>query len=223
MNVEMDAARLNSPFDTAFQPAGRALAETLAPAYRDQYLLTAEADYRVILGGQMEAIWHRPRWLWPIFWLVAQGDMLFPEQGKAIPTVVTITAGRDERGLPFHRWERRFRFKRRHRSFNSLMVFDPEAGEVVEIQGPGGLLQTTSKVVADPDFRTLEFLPIKSVLKIGPLRLALPKGLWITTHAVERLDPARDDTIHVDFTVSHPWLGDIFGYRGQFRVVRRPL
>jgi hypothetical protein len=33
----------------------------------------------------------------------------------------------------------------------------------------------------------------------------------------------RNDTISVDFTVSHPWLGDIFGYRGRFRVVRRPM
>ncbi len=53
------------------------------------------------------------------------------------------------------------------------------------------------------------------VERLGPADLI--EMVWQVS---EVADPERDDAIAIDLTVSHPFLGPIFGYAGDFRLRR---
>jgi hypothetical protein len=39
---------------------------------------------------------------------------------------------------------------------------------------------------------------------------------------VQRVDPERDDTVHIELIIWHPLFGDFFGYKGTFRITHAP-
>lgn len=208
---------MNSPFS----PILEACADTLPTNIRDQYLCAADAPYDIVLGGQMKRIWHRPRWLWPVFWLLAKGDVLSPETGENIPTTLIVRTQRDQTGEPVQIWERTFHFPDHvRRRYTSTMVYDPNSKRMIELQGPRNAFEEIAEVRFTPP-ATLEFLTVKSVLHIGRLRLNLPNRLWITAHVVQEADQRRDDTSRVALTITHGLFGPIFGYEGVFRSTRR--
>jgi len=205
-----------------FWPALESLAGQLPTVLREQYLLPTDAPYRIVLGGTMQEIWRRPSWTWPIFWLLALGNIFFPETGQRIPTQLIITAGRDADGTPTQSWDRRFFFPGRRRRYCSTMRFDAASGLVVERQGPAECFWEWARVRFEAP-GSLEFLTVRSVLRLGQLSIPLPRWLWVTAHVVERADPSMANAIDVALTIRHPLLGAIFGYAGAFKVTRRPL
>jgi hypothetical protein len=104
------------------------------------YLLAADASHRIVLEGTMELVWHRPHWLWPLFWLLTCFDLLFPETGTEIRATMTVSGWRSATGEGYHTRERTFAFPRLRR-FNAVMVYDLRHNRVVERLGPGQLLQ----------------------------------------------------------------------------------
>ena len=189
--------------------------------FREQYLLTRGSGNRVILEGKMHRVWRRGRWLWPLFWLAARFEMLFPETGRDVPTLVEITSG-NWRGEPLQTWRRTFRFPNEHRRFTSRMAYDERIGRIVELVGPGAVLGVVWEIRFEAP-RTLRLGADEWVLRLGPRRLRLPAWLMGTGRAVETADDSADDVIHIDLTLAHPLLGDVFGYEGTFRVRRENL
>ena len=41
-------------------------------AFREQFLYSPDDTHRVVLEGKMHHIWHRPKWLLPLFKLVGR-------------------------------------------------------------------------------------------------------------------------------------------------------
>lgn len=164
----------------------------------------------------MDRIWHRPAWLWPIFWLLTRPSILFPEVGIDVPATMLIVAGRDRRGQPCQRWDRTFAF-RTPRRFDAVMGFDPERGQVVELFGRRELLEITWDVHFHPP-DTMEIATRRVALRLGRHRLPIPRPLCVAVRAEERA--VRDDLITIDLKLSVPLLGTIFGYEGSFRLRR---
>lgn len=207
---------MTSPFSELLSP----YADQMPPSLRDQYLCPADAPYKIVLGGQMKRIWHRPAWLWPVFWLLALGDILFPETGENIPTSLVVTPSRNQEGQPIQTWERTFHFpKRKRRRYSSTMVYDPSSKRVIELQGPKNAFEEIAEIRFTPP-HTLEFLTVESILHVGRLRLRLPRRLWITAHVVQCVEDVLKDTSQVTLTITHGLFGPIFGYEGVFRTVR---
>jgi hypothetical protein len=211
---------LQSPFDPIF---GYFL-DVLPPVFREQFLLTPEARQQVRLEGIMD-VWHRPRWLAPVFGLLGRAGILIAQTGRDIPTNAIIVAGRDGSGAPYHRFERTLGFKQ-PAHFVSTTTFDKQAGLLVDHAGPAGLLQVFWHARFEPP-GTFVHAAGGYALGRGNRRLRLPAAagrlLMGAGRFVQRVDEARPDTIHLDFTINFPVLGDIFGYRGTFRVRREPL
>lgn len=206
-----------SPFSALLEPYG----DQLPPAFREQYLLPADAPYQLELGGRMHRVWHRPMWLWPVFWLLAAGDTFFPETGHDIPARLTITAGRDEHGEPHQIWHRTFYFpKKRQRQYQSQMTYDPRQALVSEWQGPHQMLQEMAQVWFTPPL-TLEFLTVQSRVRLGRRWITLPRRWWVTAHVVEVAHPEQAEVTDVRLTITHPVFGPVFGYEGTFRCCRR--
>jgi len=180
-------------------------------AFREQFLLAQGGRLR--LQGTMRRVWRRHRWTWPLFALLARMDILFPETGENVPATLTIHAEANR-----HCWRRTFAFPRR-RAFDADMCWSAELGAVVERLGPADLIEMVWQVSFRPP-STIEIASLRGALRLGRWRIQLPGWLAAQARAVEVADPERDDAIAIDLTVSHPFLGPIFGYAGDFRLRR---
>lgn len=208
-----------SPFGPILDP----VADQLPIGMRDQYLVPSDAQYEVLLGGQMERIWHRPFWLWPVFWLLSLGDVLFPKTGSNVPTTLKITALRDANGRSIAIWQRTFFFPHhKRRQYTSLMRYDADSQRVVELQGPRQIFQENAIVRFVPP-STIEWTTVESFIRVGGLRVRLPRRLWISARIVQRADADHPDASRVILTITHGLLGPIFGYEGTFRSARRDM
>ena len=206
-----------SPFDLPLTHIRDSLPAELA----DQYLSPADVDYEIVLGGKMAVIWHRPGWLYPVFWLLSKGDVLFPETGKGVPTILVVAPGRDSGGGPIQTWERTFHFPGGvRRRYKSTMTYDKTSARVHEIQGPWGIFEEAAEVRFTPP-GVLEFITVASRLRLGRLRIPIPRLLWITAHVVQSVIPDKPGTSRVTLTITHSLLGPIFGYDGLFRKAKR--
>ena len=208
---------MNSPFSQLLDSYRGKLPASLL----EQYLCPADAPYQIVLGGQMQTIWHRPGWLFPIFWLLSKWDLFFPETGENIPAALTISSGRDQAGEPIQVWERSFYFPNRvRRRYRSTMLYDAGSKRTIELQGRNNIFEEIAEIrISPPD--TLEFLTVKSVLRLGRLRIPLPHKLWITAHVVQQATQPEIKASRVKLTITHGLLGAIFGYEGTFRATRR--
>ena len=209
---------MKSPFSEILEP----YSGQIAPSLQDQYLCPADAPYEIVLGGKMKRVWHRPKWLWPVFWLLARGDILFPETGENIPTTLIVTPCRNAEGEPVQTWERTFHFpNHKRRRYASTMVYDPPTRRMIELQGPKNAFEEIAKIRFTPPDR-LEFLTVESVIQLGRFRLRLPRKLWITAHVVQQVQDIATGASRVTLTITHGLFGPIFGYEGEFRAARRP-
>lgn len=213
MKAATHANQLASPFE----PALKTHCSELPPALREQYLLPVETPYYLRLEGAMDRIWHRPAWLWPMFLLLAQFDILFPETGANIPARMDVIGGRDALGRPYQHWNRSYSFPAVTRHFNAVMAYDEKQRCVVEWLGPAHLGQILWRVTfVQPD--AIEIVSTGCQLRLGSLHTSLAEFLYPSVRAVETA--LNDDTIHIDLRTHHPWLGDIFGYEGNFHLLR---
>jgi hypothetical protein len=208
-----------SPFETVFAPFGSLVPE----AFRAQFLLAPEAGHGIRLDGTMD-IWRRPAWLAPVFWGMGAAGVLIAQTGRNIPTTVCISAGRDPSGLPYHRFERTFHFARPAR-FVTTTVYDPRFGRIVDYAAPGQALQVVWCARFEPP-ATFTLAGDGYALGRGLRSVRVPRvlGRWLfgAGRFTQRVDETHGDTIHLEFTLAHPALGDFFGYRGAFVIHRDP-
>ena len=169
----------------------------------------------------MARVWHKPRWIGPVFRLLSRADVLFPETGRDIPTTLVVKPGWNRRGEAMQTWDRTFYFPGRRRHFRSVMEADIPTARVVELQGPRNALEEFANVRFIPP-GTIEFLTVRSSVHLGRLRLRLPRRLWITAHVIQSIKPGTPDSTRVQLVVTHAIFGPIFGYEGVFRTRRRP-
>lgn len=224
---------MDSPFEPAFASAGYDLPEQ----FRAEFLVGPDSPFRVTLEGSME-IWQRHRLLGPVYRLLGRAGVLLGATGTDIPTTVAIEPGRDARGAPYHILRRIFGFATPVR-FDTLTTYDAARRCLLDHTGPGGcllLFWQARYTLASPAGATGEFardtpaelnlVALGFALALGSHVVPLPRRLWPLLMGVPRFSQrALSDPpggIFVDFAIGHPLLGDLFGYRGTFRVVRVP-
>jgi hypothetical protein len=185
--------------------------------FREQFLVPANASWRVLLEGQMETVWHRPRWLGPILRVLARWAVLYPETGQNVPTRMLIAPGRDRRGRASHVWRRTFTFGSKRR-IDAEMVYEPKLQQVVEWMGPRNSFEMAWRPRFVPP-RSVEIRAELQAIRLGTLRVPLPRALRVSARALDSAGTG-DDRVRCELVVSHPLLGPVFGYAGDFRVTR---
>jgi len=191
-------------------------------AFQEQFLHSPEYPFSVALQGVIHQLWHRPRWLTPLFWLLENIGILISEQGYDIPTTLEVRPGYDQNGRPYHTWARTLRFRKR-RIFNTTIIYAPDLNHVVDLVGPNNALYMVWRAqFHPPDTFTLH--TAACALRFGKRRIWLPGWLWRWALGVvrfrQRVDTTHEDMVHIGLVIRHPSLGDIFGYTGTFTVVR---
>lgn len=173
----------------------------------------------------MHRVWHRPRWLAPLFRVLGRMRILVPETGEEVPTTLTVRPGWSRMDGLFHVWDRTFSFPGRPVRFPTTIIYDPEIGQVVDLVGPRDWLYMVWKArFHAPDRFTLDTHSI--ALRIRGRRLWLPTWMWKLAFGTVRFwqvaDTMDGDRVRIDLLITHPILGRIFGYEGTFRTLRIP-
>jgi hypothetical protein len=208
-----------SPFAPALAPHAAAL----PPVFARQFLFPEGTDAReLVVDGAMDHVGHRPVWLGPLFWLLAQVGVLVAENGEHVPTRLTITARREADGGPAHVYRRAFRFPHATRVFSAITVYDAAHHDAADYTGPGRSLYFVWRTTFQPP-DTLRTVPAAVALCLGPLRLWVPRVLWpwllMDTLTIQQAELTQPDAFRIAFAVRHPLLGEVFEYRGRFRVL----
>src|SRR5437016_13853491 len=84
----MEARAMSSPLEPIF---GRAQAPA---AFKAQFLHSVDDPSRIVLEGTLHHVWHRPRWLRPLFQVLGRLHILVPDTGTEIPTTLEVVAKR---------------------------------------------------------------------------------------------------------------------------------
>jgi hypothetical protein len=196
--------------------------ESLPIAFIDQFLATPEREYEVILEGVMHRIWHRPKWLSPLFVLLGWLGILVPRTGEAIPTKLVVVPGYLPNGEPYHEWNRTFAFDP-PLYFNTRVVFDSVQNNLADLVGPEFRLHMIWKGQYIPP-RTFTLDTVTNAIRLGGKVFYLPKWIWLPLLGrVKFSQVARaeaEDTVDVDLRIVHPLFGEVFGYQGTFQTVR---
>ncbi|MCL4867879.1 MAG: DUF4166 domain-containing protein [Anaerolineae bacterium] len=198
--------------------------EHLPLAFKEQFLATPEREYDVVLEGVMHTIWHKPKWLKPLFYLLGKLGILVPKTGENIPTKLEVVPGYLPDGQPYHEWNRTFAFPDPVQFFTRV-VYDHQQDNLADLVGPGYRLHMVWQGRYIPP-RSFTLETVTNALRIGHTIIYLPKWIWLPLLGrVQFIQTARadaEDTIDVDLRILHPFLGEVFGYQGTFRAVRYP-
>lgn len=209
---------LNTPLAKVF--AGQE--DSIPVAFKDQFLATPERDYDVVLEGVMHHIWHKPKWLSPLFALLGWLGILVPRTGKAIPTKLVVIPGYLPNGEPYHEWNRTFAFDTPIH-FNTRVVFDTVQNNLADLVGPEYRLHMVWKGLYIPP-RTFTLETVTNAIRLGNKVFYLPKWIWLPllgrVKFVQIARPESEDTVDVDLRILHPLFGEVFGYQGTFQAVR---
>lgn len=191
-------------------------------AFHDQFLATPEREYDVVLEGVMHRIWHRPRWLKPLFIFLGKLGILVPRTGEAIPTKLEVVPGYLENGEPFHEWNRTFAFDNPI-DFKTRVVFDKRQDNLADLVGPDYRLHMVWKGRYIPP-RTFTLETVTNAIRLGRKVYYLPRWLWLPllgrVEFAQTARPEAEDTVDVDLRIKHPIFGEVFGYQGTFQAVR---
>src|SRR5438105_3994525 len=123
-----------SPLEPIFAPYEGAVPYALV----EQFYVSPDDPFDVVLVGKMHQVWHRPSWLWPFMQVAGWLGILVPKTGHNIPMTLRVTPGRDGEGKPYYTFTRTFRFPGRTIRFVTTVVCDPVQGCVAELVGPRG-------------------------------------------------------------------------------------
>ena len=206
-----------SPFEAAF-----AVTDAEIPhSFREQFLHAPENPYDIALKGQLD-VWFRPKWLSPLFTLLEKTGILVSETGRNIPVTLTVRAKYDENNNPVHYWDRTFQFKK-ERYFNTILPYDFTKEEVGDFIGKWKFIYIVWKTEFHPSTKfTLD--TNACAFHLNGRYLWLPEWLWKplfgVLHCTQEAENLESNNFHLDLSIWHPWFGDLFGYKGNFKTQR---
>ena len=182
--------------------------DELPPVMRKRYANRPYTQDKVTVEGILEVSCAGPIKLFaPLFWLLGG---IPPHNEKDVPVTVRFQSEPDTKVFQFNRL---FHFKtRKPCSFHSSMV-QTKGNEVIEIMrfGPGwrmNYLWEDGKAILQHKGYVFSLLGHYIPLPLTPL---MGKG-----HAEEI--PVDGDKFDMFFHITHPWWGQVYGYKGSFTV-----
>jgi hypothetical protein len=209
--------RLDSPVQPVFERADGPVPH----AFREQFLLSADASHEILLKGEMHRIWH-PLFLHPLFWLLGKFGMLVPIRAERVPATLHVIPGRRADESPFHEWNRTFLLPSPVR-FDTTIVWDRRHDDLADLVGRPRLLRMVwAARYAPPGVFTLK--SIANAITIGKRVIWLPGWFWRfflgTVDFRQEALPGDGNRVTVDLRILHPLFRTVFHYAGTFQVVR---
>lgn len=188
---------MTSPWELAL----RGRLRELDPALAD-YFSTIPSGAVGRGSGTFDVVGTPRRWLWPVFAVLERAAIAFPVWEREVPFEVVNVPGDGA-----VRATLAFGFTRGERVMRHEIRMTPRG--LIDVLGTRGRLEAS--LVAEPVDGRLELRSTGVRLRIGGVRMPLPLAPRI--HLVERRDGERQ---RVEFTMTAPLIGRLYGYAGTF-------
>lgn len=175
--------------------------DKLPPALQAHYRFGTTTD-----TGHMDIEY--PRYMQPWLSVLRRFGALVDRSGKDVPTVVRKSVAGERQ-----HWRRTIAFHDgKTIRFDSFWV--PAGGnQLIEFVNPVLGLQMAVHV----EEGRLHYRGIRFVARLGPLLLPIPE--WLILGHTTIVEVARDDKrFAMDFRLTHPLLGQVFRYSGEFEA-----
>lgn len=193
----------------------------LHPRMRWRFGISSADGVAHIGTGVMDEVWRGPSWTLPFLLLGSTRRVLFPSRGRDVPFTISNYAYVDSFGRETVTWSRRFRLKRRYRSFDATMVRSAQRGLIIDYLGTHQHLAVDIHCSVDDDGAMCLTTGDQRFYE-GPVAFRFPLLLTGVATVREWWDEA-DERFHIDVRVENRRFGPLFGYRGSFTVVERPV
>jgi len=188
--------------------------DDLHPKVRERYGTGPDDGIRTVGRGRMEIT--RGVVVLPALYAMASQNMLFPESGDDVPFTVTTVSYRLD-GHPAMTTRREFEFGDRTRTFDSVTVWDDDAGRLLDFLGTGG--RVVSELHPRVEDGALVVAGGRQWAHLGGRYVPLPGPLAAAVEVRDRYD-AAEGRYHVTATVENRLVGHMLGYRGTFTQER---
>ncbi|MEX1078096.1 MAG: DUF4166 domain-containing protein [Homoserinimonas sp.] len=157
-------------------------------------------------SGVFDEAGSRLRWLAPVWRMLAGFGLLFPEYGTGVPFTVSIVPLSPGRVATSRRLQ--FPGAQRVMSDETHLV----AGRLVDVHAGGRILvRMLPRVLEDG---SLVMTAGATRLRVASVLLPVPT---VPLSVSQRWDEARE-SFSIEVRLRLPLLGELFGYRGSFRV-----
>jgi hypothetical protein len=202
-----------------YQQALGADFERLHPKLRWRFGFSSDDGVCQIGTGTMEEVWRGPWWTLPFLLLGSTRRVLFPTRGKNVPFTISNYAYRDGLGRETVTWSRRFKLRRRYRSFDATMILSSQRKMVIDYLGTHQHLAVDIHLSVD-DEGGLCLRSGKQRFYEGPVAFSFPLLLSGVAEVREWWDE-DEQLFRINVDVRNRVLGPLFGYRGSFVVKER--
>ena len=186
-------------------------AEDLHPKVRERYGIGPDDPVACVGRGRMDIT--RGTLALPALFAMTTQDLLFPEAGRDVPFTVTTVGYRNDGGYEVLTTRREFDFGDTQRRFDSLTLWDPDAGRLLDFLGRNGPI--ASELRPRVEDGALVVGGGRQWLRVGGRYVALPGPLAASVEVRDRYDEA-DEQFHVTAVVENALAGHILSYRGTF-------
>ena len=191
---------------------------TLPDTFAAQFYHDSE-DEEVLVNGELEEIWYKPRFLFPLFWALEQCGILIAERRRNVPTSLAVRVVNCSDFGICQIWRRRF-FADRTKKFDVRVVYDKGSKRAVDLVGPLEFLAlgwdlSSREGTFGIDVATAGF-------RLGTRFIWMPDWLWPYLLGRETFRQTVEDEenglFSIQLHIEHPIFGPIFGYSGEFRL-----
>ncbi|MET1089541.1 MAG: DUF4166 domain-containing protein [Arthrobacter sp.] len=174
-----------------------------------------EAGYACVGRGVFSEVRRGAWWTVPFLRLGAYRNILFPDNGTDIPFTIENYPYIDRFGRPTVTFVRTMELpKARHRRFDATMVHSPQRGGIVDYLGTHQHLATDLSLEVTAD-GSLHLQTGAQRFYEGLVAFTFPALFTGTADLHESFDEARG-VFTIQMQVRNPFLGFLFGYRGEF-------
>lgn len=194
--------------------------DRLHPKMQWRFGFSATDGVAQIGTGVMDEVWRGPWWTLPFLLVGSTRRVLFPSKGKNVPFTISNYAYVDSFGRETVTWARRFRFRRKFRSFDATMVASDKPGVVLDYLGTHQHLAVDLHLSVD-DEGGLHLSSGEQRFYEGPIAFKFPLMFSGDAEVREWWDE-ENEQFRIEVAVSNRLLGPLFGYRGWFSVVEQP-
>jgi len=193
--------------------------DRLHPKLQWRFGFSSEDGVCQIGTGTMAEVWRGPWWTLPFLLLGSTRRVLFPTKGTDVPFTISNYAYRDGFGRETVTWSRRFKLRRRYRSFDATMILSQERGLIIDYLGTHQHLAVDIHMSVDDD-GALCLRSGRQRFYEGPVAFSFPMLFSGVAEVREWWDDA-DQRFRISVEVTNKFFGPLFGYRGSFTVAER--
>lgn len=197
----------------------RALGEKfreLHPRIRERFGFASDDGVACVGRGRMAVVRNGGAFTYPFLLAGTLHNVMFPEQGTAVPFSVYNFAYEDEYGRETVTWVREFELPRPRR-FDATMIYSEERDRVVDYLGTHQHLAVDIDLAVDEATGGLSITAGDQRLYAFGLGGSFPAVLTGRADVLEWYDD-EEERYRIAVHVENPVVGTLFEYRGWFEV-----